>query len=109
MRNDWTMQQGQEEGSAGQPVGSGGEAPAHEPITHGGKLAEPPLSWKVEVVVDDSGEWESDPFRFETRGEALAYARDLDLRWAAVRDRRVVESADPVNQRRPRAHGGHRD
>jgi len=57
------------------------------------------MSWKVEVMVDDSGEWESDPFRFERKHEALAYARDLELRWSAVRDRRIVESNEPINSR----------
>jgi len=57
------------------------------------------MSWKVEVMVDDSGEWESDPFRFESEHEALVYARDLELRWSAVRDRRIVESNEPVNSR----------
>jgi hypothetical protein len=55
------------------------------------------MSWKVEVVVDDSGEWEADPLRFRTEQEALAYARDLEFRWSAVRDKRVVKSDDPVD------------
>jgi hypothetical protein len=55
------------------------------------------MSWKVEVVVDDSGEWEGDPLRFRTEQEALAYARDLEFRWSAVRDKRVVKSDDPVD------------
>jgi hypothetical protein len=55
------------------------------------------MSWKVEVIVDDSGEWEGDPLRFGTQQEALAYARDLEFRWSAVRDKRVVKSEDPVN------------
>ena len=55
------------------------------------------MSWKVEVMVDDSGEWEGDPLRFGTAQEALAYARDLEFRWSAVRDKRVVKSEDPVN------------
>jgi hypothetical protein len=105
MRHDWATQQGQEEGSAGQPNGAGREIPAREATREDGMTAAP-QSWKVEVVMDDSGEWECDPFRFETHDEALAYARDLDLRWAAVRDRRVVESADPVNQRWPKARDG---
>ena len=57
------------------------------------------MSWRIEVMADDSGKWESDPHRFATKQEALAYARDLDLRWAALRDRRVVESDDPVDSR----------
>jgi hypothetical protein len=55
------------------------------------------MSWKVEVVVDDSGEWVGDPLRFKTEQEALAYARDLEFRCAAVRDKRMVKSEDPVN------------
>jgi hypothetical protein len=55
------------------------------------------MSWGVEVMTDDSGEWERDPVRFETMQEALAYARDLEFRWAAVRDRRILEMAEPAN------------
>jgi hypothetical protein len=57
------------------------------------------MSWKVEVVVDDSGEWEGDSLRFETRHEALAYARDLEFNWSAVRDKRVVKDSEPVTHR----------
>ncbi len=64
------------------------------------------MSWKVEVVVDDSGEWVGDPLRFETEQEALAYARDLEFRCSAVRDKRMVRSEDPVNPRFP-ANGAH--
>jgi hypothetical protein len=53
------------------------------------------MSWKVEVVLDDSGEWESDPLRFKTEQEALAYARDLEFRCSAVRDKRIVKIDDP--------------
>jgi hypothetical protein len=52
------------------------------------------MCWKVEVIVDDSGEWEGDPLRFETEQEALAYARDLEFRWSAVREKRIVKSED---------------
>jgi len=55
------------------------------------------MSWKVEVIVDDSGEWEGDPLRFETKHEAVAYARDLEFRWSAVRDKRIMTSEDPIN------------
>jgi hypothetical protein len=57
------------------------------------------MSWKVEVITEDSGEWESDPARFDTKLEALAYARDLELRCATIRDKRVTESDDPVSSR----------
>jgi hypothetical protein len=56
------------------------------------------MSWKVEVVLDDSGEWESDPLRFKTQQEALAYARDLEFRCSAVRDKRIVKSDDPSHR-----------
>jgi hypothetical protein len=57
------------------------------------------MSWKVEVIVDDSGEWEGDFLRFETQQEALAYARDLEFRCSAVRDKRVVEDNDLATHR----------
>jgi hypothetical protein len=57
------------------------------------------MSWKIEVVMDDSGEWEGDSLRFATAQEALAYARDLEFRCSAVRDKRIVKSEDPVNHR----------
>jgi hypothetical protein len=53
------------------------------------------MAWKVEVVVDDSGEWIGDPLRFKTEQEALAYARDLEFRCSAVRDKRMVKSEEP--------------
>ena len=68
---------------------------------HGG-AGEAGMSWKIEVAVDDSGEWEGDPLRFESAREALAYARDLEFSWSAVRDKRVVKSQDPVNYSWPR-------
>jgi hypothetical protein len=97
------MRDVQAEDSVGQPDGPDQAIPVHEALPRDGEAAERPASWKIEVVVDDSGEWESDPFRFETLDEALAYARDLDLRWAAVRDSRVVKSHDPVNQNWPQS------
>jgi hypothetical protein len=59
------------------------------------------MSWKVEVMVDDSGEWVGDQLRFKTEQEALAYARDLEFRCSAVRDKRMVKSGDPVNPKAP--------
>ena len=59
------------------------------------------MSWKVEVLVDDSGEWVGDQLRFKTEQEALAYARDLEFRCSAVRDKRMVQSSDPVNPKSP--------
>jgi hypothetical protein len=104
MRNDWAMQQAHDCGSTGAD-GFGGlnrAIAAHEASRGDGEAGEAGMSWKIEVVVDDSGEWEGDPLRFETVHEALAYARDLEFRWSAVRDKRVVKSEDPVNQSWPR-------
>jgi hypothetical protein len=75
---------------------------AQETIRRNREAGEAGMSWKIEVVVDDSGEWEVDPLRFESAREALAYARDLEFRWSAVRDKRVVKSEDPVNYSWPR-------
>jgi hypothetical protein len=63
------------------------------------------MSWKIEVLIDDSGEWEGDDRRFATEQEALTRAHELEWRCAAIREKRIVWSADPVNQwpqRQPR-------
>jgi hypothetical protein len=103
MRNDWAMEQAHRFGSTGaNPFGGlNGATAAQEAISRDGVAGEARMSWKIEVVVDDSGEWEGDPLRFETQREALAYARDLEFRWSAVRDKRVVKSEDPVNHSWP--------
>ncbi len=103
MRDGVGMEQLQTADSTGGPGGHEEAMPVHEAPPREGEAAERSASWKVEVIADDSGEWESDPFRFETLDEALAYARDLDLRWAALRDRRVVKSDDPVNRNWPQS------
>jgi len=56
------------------------------------------MSWKVEFVMDDSGEWIGDPLRFNTEQEALAYARDLEFRCSAVRDKRLLRCEESINQ-----------
>ena len=101
MQNDWALEQAGHFASTGSsPFGGLCRAVgAHGPINGDGEAGEACMSWKIEVVVDDSGEWEGDPLRFETHREALAYARDLEFRWSAVRDKRVVKSQDPVNHR----------
>jgi hypothetical protein len=57
------------------------------------------MSWKVEVIMDDTGEWEGDTLRFVSEQEALAYARDLEFRCSAVREKRIRRSEDPANHR----------
>lgn len=57
------------------------------------------MSWKSEVIADNSGVWSSNALRFATAEEAKIYVADLSMRWLAVRETRVVESDDPVNYR----------
>ena len=57
------------------------------------------MSFKPEVIADASGKWAGNALRFATREEAEANARDLMMRWFAVRETRVVVSVDPVNYR----------
>lgn len=57
------------------------------------------MSWKPEVIADNSGKWAGNALRFATRKEAEEQVYDLSLRWLLVRETRVVESDDPVNYR----------
>lgn len=56
-------------------------------------------SFAGEVVADSSGQFCGNGLRFATRKEAEFYVADLEWRWIAVRQTRVVESTDPVNSR----------
>jgi hypothetical protein len=55
------------------------------------------MSWKPEVIADNSGQWCGNALRFATREEAEANVLNLAMRWTLVRDTRVVESDEPVN------------
>jgi hypothetical protein len=57
------------------------------------------MSWKPEVIADSSGKWVGNALRFATKDEADTYNDDLFLRWTAVREKRSVESEEPVNYR----------
>lgn len=57
------------------------------------------MSWKPEVIADNSGKWSGNAVRFATKAEAQAWAGDRMMRWTAVRSIRVIESDDPVNYR----------
>lgn len=57
------------------------------------------MSWRVEVIADDSGEWAGNSVYFETEAEADAYGADLASRWMLVRRWRTVPSAQPANYR----------
>ena len=61
-------------------------------------MTEKTLSYKTEVIADDSGQWVGNGLRFATRTEAEDYVRDLEMRWTLVRKTRVVESTDAVNR-----------
>jgi hypothetical protein len=63
------------------------------------KLPPPPVSYAPEVIADSSGKWCGNALRFATYVEALASARDLSMRWTAVREWRAIGSNDPVNYR----------
>lgn len=54
------------------------------------------MSFKAEVIADNSGEWVANALRFPTKELAEEYARDLMSRWTLVREWRVVKSKDPV-------------
>ena len=55
------------------------------------------MSYKPEVIVDDSNKWYGNSLRFATEKEAYENATDLMQRWMAVRDFRASVSVDPVN------------
>ena len=55
------------------------------------------MSFGVEVIADNSGEWTANAVRFATPAEAEAYGADLASRWTLVREWRVAESDKPVN------------
>jgi hypothetical protein len=60
------------------------------------------MSWKAEVIADNSGKFVGNALRFATENEAKGYAADLFSRWTSVRETRVVESEDPVTDTWPR-------
>jgi len=55
-------------------------------------------SYAPEVIADSTGVWAGNALRFATREAAEAWAHALSMRWFLVRDWRVVESTDPVNE-----------
>lgn len=57
------------------------------------------MSYMPEVQTDNTGKWYGNALRFATYQEAYENARDLSLRWFAVRDYRATESLDPANYR----------
>ena len=60
------------------------------------------MSWKPEVIADNSGKWAGNSLRFACFEDAHLYVLALAFRWTSVREVRVVESDDPVNATWPR-------
>ena len=52
------------------------------------------MAWKPEVQTDDSGKWYQNALAFATEDEAESNARDLMMRWMAVREYRAAEYPD---------------
>ena len=57
------------------------------------------MSWKSEVIADNSGTWCGNALRFATKDECDRYGRDLASRWMLVRDVRSTECDDPVTEK----------
>jgi hypothetical protein len=57
------------------------------------------MSYKSEVIADNSGKFCGNALRFATRDEAEAYVSDLAWRWTAVLATQVLECDEPVNYR----------
>jgi len=57
------------------------------------------MSYKGEVVADNTGKFYSNALRFETAKEAASYVSDLESRWLSVTRTRVVQCDDPVNSK----------
>jgi hypothetical protein len=55
------------------------------------------MSWKPEVIADNSGKWTGNTLRFATKAEADAYVADLRSRWTSVRETQSIEVDEPVN------------
>lgn len=56
------------------------------------------MSYKVEVIADNSGQWASNGLCFATFSEAEDYASLLFRCWTSVREWRVVETNEPVTE-----------
>ena len=56
------------------------------------------MSYKAELLTIGDDIYYGNGLRFKERKDAEDYALDLSLRWLAVKDYRVVESADSPNR-----------
>ena len=55
------------------------------------------MAWKPEVRVANDERWYDNAVRCETEAEALAYGRDLEMRWTSAKEIRATQCDDPVN------------
>ena len=55
------------------------------------------MSWRPELLADNSDEWMCNGLRFATKKEAEDYV--FDVRWTMVGETQVTETDDPVNYR----------
>jgi hypothetical protein len=55
------------------------------------------MSWKAEVVADNTEQFCGNALRFASKLEAEQYVMDLMFRWVLVRKTRTLECEDPVN------------
>jgi len=60
------------------------------------------MSYKVEVIADNSGKWVSNALRFPTKEKAEEYGRDLSARWTAVREWRAVPADEEPHYHDPK-------
>ena len=65
-----------------------------------------PNSYKVFVIADDSGEWNTNGIALGTEEEAQAYGADLYSRWTLVREWEVRSSDEPRSAIYSMAPGG---
>ncbi len=56
------------------------------------------MSWKPEVIADNSGEWTPNGLAFVRKEDAEAWVEGLAMRWVCVRQTRVVESDEAPNR-----------
>lgn len=57
------------------------------------------MSFRAEVIADNSGKWVGNGLTFATKAEATGYVSDLAFRWTGVRDSRTVEVDAPATHR----------
>lgn len=56
------------------------------------------MSYKAQMIADETGKWLDNSLRFATYQEADRWASQLAMKWSAVTAYRVIESDDPVTE-----------